>query len=95
MASNDTFQLLIHGGRLDLSLAMDAVLSHFDQYSNSLSFIMEGLFTHYFHPDRPNYALEDMQWFLEFANKQNWNYCKPSETIQSEVNIVVVYLQYA
>ena len=32
--------------------------------------VMEGLLVHFFSPDRPIYANEDVLWFLEFANGQ-------------------------
>ena len=31
---------------------------------------MEGLFAHFFSPYRRGYDTEDVQWFLELANKQ-------------------------
>ena len=31
---------------------------------------MEGLFAHFFSPYRRGYHAEDVQWFLELANKQ-------------------------
>ena len=35
---------------------------------------MEGLFSHFFSAYRPNYHVEDVQWFLELANHQ-YNWC--------------------
>ena len=32
--------------------------------------VMEGLLVHFFSPDRPIYANEDVLWFLEFTNEQ-------------------------
>ena len=31
---------------------------------------MEGLLAHFFSPDRPDYAREDVSWFLKLANDQ-------------------------
>ena len=38
--------------------------------SCSVRLLLEGLFAHFFSPDRPGYHTEDVQWFLELANKQ-------------------------
>lgn len=36
---------------------------------------MEGLLTYFFSPNRFSYAIEDVQWFLNFANEQHqWCY---------------------
>lgn len=36
----------------------------------SIRFLVEGFFAHFFSPYRRGYHTEDIQWFLEFANKQ-------------------------
>ena len=39
----------------------------------SVRLLVEGLFAHFFSPYRWGYNTEDIQWFLELANKQeNW-----------------------
>ena len=38
--------------------------------SRSVQLLMEGLFAHFFSPYRRGYHTEDIQWFLELANKQ-------------------------
>ena len=38
---------------------------------------MEGLFSHFFSPHRPDYHREDREWFLELANQQD-DWCVPN-----------------
>ena len=40
---------------------------------------MEGLFAHFFSPYRRGYDTEDVQWFLELANKQKQWKANPLE----------------
>ena len=47
--------------------------------NKDIASLMERLFTHFFSPDRPDYNLNDVQWFLELANSQDqWNTMKVS-----------------
>ena len=52
-----------------------AILSETTTFSSvrSVRLLVEGLFAHFFASYRHSYHTEDIQWFLELANKQeNW-----------------------
>ena len=46
------------------------VISETSSKIYSIRFLVEGFFAHFFSPYRRGYHTEDVQWFLELANKQ-------------------------
>ena len=48
----------------------------------SIRLLVEGLFAHFFSPHRHSYHTEDIQWFLELANKQEKRRADPLEHSQ-------------
>ena len=51
------------------SVAVKVISETYSQ-NCSIRFLMEGFFAHFFSPYRRGYHTEDIQWFLELANKQ-------------------------
>ncbi len=54
--------------------------------STPVRLVIEGLLAHFFSPNHPRYAPEDVLWFLKFANEQEQWCCHPLQGKQdSEV----------
>ena len=54
---------------MSVTLEMISETSFLPRY-RSIQLFVEGLFAHFFSPYRHGYHTEDVQWFLELANKQ-------------------------
>ena len=61
--------------------------------------VLEGLLSHFFSADRSSYAMEDVGWFLELVNKQEFSKEGISEAVKlvrhegpREVNMVVAHV---
>lgn len=81
-----TFQFT---ARLGLTGVMEAILSSglIARGKTTIRLIVEGLMSHFFHPDRPSYALQDVLWFLELVNQQE-QWCFNANTNKAEENVV-------
>lgn len=69
MFSYESFQLVSPRHRPGLAEVM-AVALRVVSSSGHARVVMEGLFAHFFFPDRLSYAREDVLWFLKLANQQ-------------------------
>lgn len=55
--------------------------------SISVRWVIEGLLTHFFSPDKPSFAPEDVVWFLELANHQKQWCCNTTDQVENPVAV--------
>ena len=58
--------------------------AHLHRGNTPVRLVMEGLFAHFFSPDRPTYDSADVRWFLQLANEQGHWCCLPFQEEEEE-----------